>query len=62
MRRPVRIFAARALPKSVVGTQKVLRKRRKTEIKLYFDSPTQKNRVLTLWWLSNCVGRLRYYC
>lgn len=32
MRRPVRIFAARALPKSVVGTQKVLRKRRKTEI------------------------------
>ena len=32
MRRAVRIFAARALPKLVVGTQKALRKRRKTEI------------------------------
>ena len=44
MRRAVRIFAA----KSVVGTQKVLRKRRKTEIWLYFDTSTQKKRVLTL--------------
>ena len=32
MRRAVRIFAARALPKLVVGTQKALRKGRKTEI------------------------------
>ena len=48
MRRAVRIFAARALPKSVVGTQKVLRKRRKTDIELYFDTSTQKKRVLTL--------------
>lgn len=32
MRRAVGIFVVRPLPKSVIGTQKVLRKRRKTEI------------------------------